>query len=201
MSAAQNTPATVLSPEIREIVEKARKYGPDFVTQYESQLLTKFYERYLDGAKPTEPVVDLSVCTDELCSRRCELSNYSFTIDYTNLKLCSNRMLVGEGSYYVEVNGVKLGMCRKYGSATELTANVVRLAKQIHSNTVKKRPSKTTKSGFEYVKYCADIYIPLNREDAYEDHIWIEDFMPRRFAASLLTYLTLYGYYSPPILT
>ncbi len=198
MSSVQNQNTPPINPEIVEIINKVKRYGPDFVTPYEQSLLVRFYERYIISiSEPVPPVVDLSRCTDELCSRRCELSNYSFTIDYTNLKLCSNRMVIGGD--YVEVNGVKLGTCRKYGSATELTANVVGLARQLYNNTIVTRPSKVTRSGFEYVKYCADIYIPLNREDAYEDHIWIEDFIPRRFAASLLTYLTLYGYYSPPL--
>jgi hypothetical protein len=89
--------------------------------------------------------------------------------------------------------------CVSYDSVWSLRDAVIKLAAQLSNESVRKRPSKSSRTGYEYVLYTADVVIhSVNKfiTDEYET-IWIEDYNPRRFAASLLVYLTIYGYYMP----
>jgi hypothetical protein len=210
MSSVQNQIQSQIPPEIIEIIRKARRYGPEFVTPYERQLLTRYFERHLlDVIVPTvtEPIVDLSVCVNELC-RKCKLCSYYFDIDYVNAyELCTDRKIVRRGAYIDCFRGVKIGMCLAHGSIWDLTESILKLVSQLANEPIRVRPSKTTKSGYEYILYHAKLLIqpripPPNSPPNYNndndyDRIRIEDYNPRRFAASLLYYLTVYGYYMP----
>jgi hypothetical protein len=191
-------------PEIVEVIRKARSRGVDFVTPYERTLLIRFFERHLDVIGPTEPVVDLSQCVNELC-RRCEYCGFYFDIDYDTYELCTDRRIVRRGAYIDCFRGVKIGTCLPHGSIWDLRDSIIALASQLANEPIRVRPSKTTKSGYEYILYHAKLLIrpripPPNSPPNYNndndyDSIRIEDFQPRRFAATIMAYLTLYNYY------
>jgi hypothetical protein len=193
-----------IPPEIIEIIRKARRYGVDFVTPYEFKLVERYFERHLDvigpTVGPTEPIVDLSQCADEMCKKSCELCDFYFKFNFRDYEICSDRKIVLRGAYYYCYRGIKLAQCTG-GSLWDLVDYTVRLAKQIANEPIKIRPSKTTRSGYEYIMYHAKLYITpripppsQHGRDEY-DVIRIEDFQPRRFAATIMTYLTLYNYY------
>jgi hypothetical protein len=200
MSSVQNQIQSQIPPEIAEVIRKSRRYGPEFVTPYERQLLTRYFERYLASTPSEAPVADLSQCADELC-RRCEFCDVSFVIDFSALKMCSNRRLLTRGTYPECIRGVKVSECTSFDSVWSLTEFIIKLSRQLSGEPVKVRPSKLTRSGVEFIIYSASLRINHVKQFITDDYekIRIEDYIPRRFSASLLTYLTLYGYYSPPL--